>query len=210
MPPSPAVQLPPLPPLPELTGQPLASQLKLVRFQAEDADALIPIEARSFGVFHWTAQAFKNELQNQLAHYYVLKHKATEQVLGYIGCWFVAEEGHITTLATHPELRGHGLGELLLAQVYRCAEQSNVHSLTLEVRTSNFAAQNLYYKYGFRQVGIRPRYYQDNAEDALLFTTPELALPEQKILAHEGFLALQRRLGGWPDGHMGLNKTLSP
>ncbi|XVJ51837.1 MAG: hypothetical protein HEQ32_07080 [Vampirovibrio sp.] len=63
------------------------------------------------------------------------------------------------------------MGELLISHVYALDHLEAIECLTPEVRASNFKAQNLYYKYGFRMVG-RPRYYQDNQEDALLLTTP--------------------------------------
>jgi ribosomal-protein-alanine N-acetyltransferase len=179
----------------------LCHALRIRPMRVEDAEHLLPIEAHSFGSFHWSVQAFHNELQNQLAHYIVVEHIATQQVLGYMGCWFVAGEGHITTLATHPHARQMSLAELMLTHVYTMATEQHIHLLTLEVRSTNNAAQNLYYKYGFRQMGKRPRYYQDNQEDALLLTTPSLQGQDQITLAKDCIEQLQLKIGGFPDGH---------
>jgi len=90
------------------------------------------------------------------------------RVQGYVGMWIVLNEGHITTLAVHPRARGHGIGELLLKALMDRGRNLGVTCMTLEVRLSNLTAQNLYIKLGFRSSGIRPRYYLDNNEDALI------------------------------------------
>ncbi len=91
-------------------------------------------------------------------------------VLGYSGLWLMVDEAHIATIASHPEWRGRGVGELLLLNMLRVAQQIQAINTTLEVRVSNQAAQNLYRKYNFEEVGRRKAYYQDNREDALIMT----------------------------------------
>jgi ribosomal-protein-alanine N-acetyltransferase len=92
-------------------------------------------------------------------------------IVGYAGMWLMVDEAHITTIAVRTHLRGKGLGELLLARLLEAAIDEGVRRVTLEVRVSNNNAQNLYRKYGFRQEGIRPRYYSDNNEDAYIMST---------------------------------------
>ncbi len=87
-------------------------------------------------------------------------------------------EAHISTLAVHPEHRRRGLGELMLLHILDQASELGSEFVTLEVRMSNRAAQELYDKYGFRGVGRRRRYYTDNAEDALLMTLSDLRSPD--------------------------------
>ena len=82
----------------------------------------------------------------------------------------MVDEAHIATIASHPEWRGRGVGELLLLNMLRVAQQIQAINTTLEVRVSNQAAQNLYRKYNFEEVGRRKAYYQDNREDALIMT----------------------------------------
>lgn len=91
-------------------------------------------------------------------------------ILGYSGLWLMVDEAHIATIASHPEWRGRGIGELLLLNMLRVAQQLNAINTTLEVRVSNVTAQTLYHKYGFVEVGHRKAYYQDNREDALIMT----------------------------------------
>ena len=87
----------------------------------------------------------------------------------------MVDEAHITTFAVAPAWRRRRIGERLLLAVLDLAVARGAREATLEVRLSNLAARRLYEKYGFRPVGIRPRYYSDDHEDALIMTTEPLA-----------------------------------
>jgi ribosomal-protein-alanine N-acetyltransferase len=91
---------------------------------------------------------------------------APPPLIGYCGFWQIADEAHISTIAVHPDWRGHKLGELQLWNMIRHALRRRASKVTLEVRVSNTLAQNLYVKYGFEVVGRRKAYYSDNKEDA--------------------------------------------
>jgi ribosomal-protein-alanine N-acetyltransferase len=95
-------------------------------------------------------------------------------IVGFAGLWLMLDEAHITTIATHPDYRGRGLGELLLCSMTKIAYDIAAQRVTLEVRVSNTIAQNLYRKYGFMVVGTRRRYYSDNNEDAYIMTTENI------------------------------------
>lgn len=123
---------------------------------------------------------FEHELeQNNIAHYFVLGRMGDEDgriapIVGFTGFWLIADEIHVSTIATHPEWRGRGLGELLLLSLLIEAYEHPATMATLEVRRSNTVAQALYRKYQFEEVGTRPRYYRDTGEDALLMTVSSL------------------------------------
>ena len=104
----------------------------------------------------------------------VERHAHQSTLAGYAGLWLMVDEAHITTIGVRPRFRGRGYGELLLVTLTEAALDINARWLTLEVRISNAAAQNLYRKYGFRDAGTRKRYYTDNHEDALIMWTDEL------------------------------------
>ncbi len=87
-------------------------------------------------------------------------------ILGYGGLWKVADEAHISTIATHPNQRRQGYGEILLAGMISKALRLRASYIVLEVRVSNRAAQELYQKYGFQRYARRRNYYQNNNEDA--------------------------------------------
>lgn len=98
-------------------------------------------------------------------------------VIGFAGMWMYVDEAHIATIATHPDWRGRGIGELILLHLMREAQRRNATTVTLEVRVSNRVAQSLYRKYGFEEVGYRKAYYHDNREDALLMTVTRFTEP---------------------------------
>jgi [ribosomal protein S18]-alanine N-acetyltransferase len=157
-----------------------------------DIERVMPIEQASFPA-PWPASAYRYELtQNDLSYYLVVREQGPEEkergaigprlshpaqstrILGYGGFWLILDEAHISTIAVHPDWRGRGLGEMVLVALVEAAILCGAGEITLEVRVSNAVAQNLYLKYGFVQVGIRKRYYQDNNEDALIMTTPRV------------------------------------
>ncbi len=115
-------------------------------------------------------------------------------VVGYGGVWLTVDEGHITTIATAPEMRGHGIGELVLNGLIDAARDLGAQVLTLEVRVSNNVAQNLYLKYGFEPRGTRRRYYTDNNEDALIMWTGPILAPDYQHRLHELRTQLAERL----------------
>ena len=130
---------------------------------------------------------------NRLAHYRVIR--VGGRVVGYAGIWLMVDEAHVTTFAVDPAWRRRGVGERLLIAVLDLAMERGAREATLEVRLSNLAARRLYEKYGFRPVGIRPRYYSDDNEDALIMTTEPLG--EQRMQARLG--ALRAKLVARPD-----------
>ncbi|MFL5869753.1 MAG: ribosomal protein S18-alanine N-acetyltransferase [Solirubrobacterales bacterium] len=137
-----------------------------------DLEAVHAIERASFRT-PWPPHAYQSEIEtNRLAHYIVAR--IDDQVVAYAGMWIMVDEAHITTFAVHPSWRRQRLGERLLLAVLDIAMARDAREATLEVRLSNLPARRLYEKYGFRPVGLRPRYYSDNNEDALIMTTEPL------------------------------------
>ncbi|HEV2237535.1 MAG TPA: ribosomal protein S18-alanine N-acetyltransferase [Ktedonobacterales bacterium] len=122
----------------------------------------------------------------------------TANIIGFAGLWLMVDEAHVTTIATHPEHRSLGVGELLLASLIDIAYDIRAQVVTLEVRVSNSVAQGLYRKYGFQDAGIRRRYYSDDHEDALIMVTPPLADPAYRAGFFGLKAALQARLGADP------------
>jgi ribosomal-protein-alanine N-acetyltransferase len=141
----------------------------------EDVAGVQEVERASFPV-PWPANAFRHELtQNRNARYIVARDG--ERIVGYAGLWLMVDEAHITTFAVLPDARRRRIGERLLQRLFEIAHELGAEWLTLEVRASNLAAQRLYEKYGFRQAGVRRRYYSDNNEDALIMWTERIKEP---------------------------------
>jgi [ribosomal protein S18]-alanine N-acetyltransferase len=147
--------------------------IKIEPMTVDDIPAVHAIERASFAV-PWPDDAYRNELvTNRLASYVVAR--AGDEVVGFAGLWVMVDEAHITTFAVVPRWRRRGVGQHLLLRLLELSNDRRAREATLEVRLSNMPARRLYEKYGFRPVGIRPRYYSDNGEDALIMTTDALA-----------------------------------
>jgi len=97
-----------------------------------------------------------------------------QYIFGFAGFWIMAGEAHITNIAVREKHRRHGIGELLLISLIDLAKELDARFITLEVRASNTAAQSLYSKYGFTQVGLRRGYYTDNREDGVLMSLEDI------------------------------------
>jgi ribosomal-protein-alanine N-acetyltransferase len=93
-----------------------------------------------------------------------------EVIAGFIGLWLLPDEAHIVTFGVRRDYRRRGIGELLLISAISLAQVKGQTMVTLECRVSNEAALGLYGKYGFEKVGLRPRYYSDDHEDAYVLT----------------------------------------
>lgn len=116
-------------------------------------------------------------------------------VVGFAGLWLMVDEAHVTTIAMHPNFRRRGLGEYMLASLIDIAYEIGAKWVTLEVRVTNYNAQNLYRKYGFREAGLRHRYYSDNQEDALIMWTDEINSPAYRDHFQQLKSALLLKLG---------------
>ncbi len=109
-----------------------------------------------------------------------LSPPSRQYVVGFTGFWIMADEAHITSIAVRERYRRRGIGELLLISVIGLATELKARIIALEVRASNTAAQSLYTKYSFSQVGVRPGYYidrgyhLDDREDAILMSTQDI------------------------------------
>ncbi len=124
-----------------------------------------------FGKTSWVRRLFN---QAMLARREQNNLRTKEYIIGFAGLWAMLNEAHIIAIAVRNNYRRMGIGEGLLISVIEVASQLNANVITLEVRASNEIAQALYKKYGFRVAGRRPRYYSDNAEDAILMSTDDI------------------------------------
>lgn len=132
----------------------------------DDIDEVMEIENLCFSV-PWSREAFLMEItKNKCARYVVAE--VDSRVVGYGGFWIVIDEGHITNIAVHPDYRSIGVGTEIVKKLIDIAKKNAITAMTLEVRESNTVAQHLYTRFGFRPLGRRKGYYQDNNEDAII------------------------------------------
>lgn len=131
-----------------------------------DIGTIARIERESFTA-PWSEEAFRNELMNNMfAKYMVMEQSG--RILGYGGMWMIVDEAHVTNIAVREAYRGQGLGKRLLQELMYTAQWLGALRMTLEVRVTNEIAKSLYERMGFCASGIRPNYYSDNMEDALI------------------------------------------
>ena len=118
----------------------------------------------------WSEVAFRSELHdNAMAMYLVLTEESQpDKVLAYCGLWKIFDEGHITNIAVTPKSQGKKLGKMLLHAMIQWAWSNDLSHMTLEVRVNNHVAINMYKKAGFVEAGIRPGYYSEGKEDAII------------------------------------------
>ncbi len=156
-------------------------EINIRRMEKSDVTTVVELETLSYGEHHWSKESFYNELANNLAHYYCAQDD-TGKILGYCGCWHIFEEAHITTLSVHPGARKQGVAQSLLFRLIDDCYKNKIKYITLEVRESNVAAISLYTKNGFKSIGTRKGYYQDNNENALIMFTENIWYEKFKTL----------------------------
>lgn len=146
-----------------------ARDLVVVPLAAAHLDQVLAIEAR-VATTGWSRRIFERELAEHVSRCYLAAVQPTLHgpvVVGYAGMQVLVDEAHITTMTVAEEARRRGVATRLLVELLREARARGAASATLEVRVDNSAARALYAGFGFRPVGVRPRYY-DGAVDALI------------------------------------------
>ena len=106
-------------------------------------------------------------------------------MLGYLGAWLIFEEAHVTTIAVKEEYQKQGIANILMMTLIDECYKNMVKYITLEVRVSNVPALGLYAKWGFKDIGVRKGYYQDNNEDALIMFTENIFHEKFKKIYNE-------------------------
>lgn len=135
-----------------------------------DVDQVVAIERLSFPL-PWSKESFIREIceiDNSRLLVVTEDEKATADLMGYACWWEVVDECHITNFAVSPAYRRRGVADFLLENILEDAKARGLLRATLEVRLGNAAAIALYEKWGFTAAAMRPRYYPDNREDALV------------------------------------------
>ena len=130
-----------------------------------DLPSVISIERRSFPA-PWSLAMFVLELSKPSGICLAASHG--EELLGYLVCSRYDQVWHLMNVAVSPDRRRAGIATLLIHRLMEETTKGGDLPITLEVRVSNIEAIGMYEGLGFRSAGVRPRYYQDNGEDALI------------------------------------------
>ena len=154
--------------------------VKIKPMEKADIDSVIAIEERAYGPHHWSKDSFMSELSNELARYFSVFNESGN-LIAYCGCWQILEEAHITNIAVDTGFRQKHIGEAMLKTIIDECYKNMAKYITLEVRVGNKPAIGLYEKYGFKSLGTRKGYYQDNNEDALIMWTENIFYDKFKV-----------------------------
>ncbi len=146
--------------------------------ERRDVGELLEIEEAQFPE-PWTRRILLDEIENTETRRYTVAVEK-RRIVGYLGVMFVLEELHVNTIGTLPQEEGRGIATSLLDDAWANAKERGLKRATLEVAVSNKRAIDLYYRYGFRPVGVRKNYYEKSNEDALILWAELSPVPEEQ------------------------------
>ena len=140
----------------------------------DDLEEVMGIERAAFR-HPWSPELFRRELEHDWSTILVgvepltsAPGRGTERIIGFLIYWLVHDEVHVLNVAVGPEHRRKGVARSLMAETEKRAYMASASLMTLEVRRSNQAALDLYREFDYRAVGVRPNYYVDEGEDAIV------------------------------------------
>ena len=139
----------------------------------ESLSEILAVEEACFSA-PWTRKMLEGELSgNPFAHFLVARPRRPEEaskqaIFGYLCYWIVFEEVRLMNLAVIESMRHRGIARSLVSTALQTGMSQSAHRAVLEVRASNRAAQRLYQGFGFSQTAVRPKYYTNPVEDAVL------------------------------------------
>ena len=148
-------------------------RFEIRRMRLDDLEEVMDIERAAFR-HPWSTELFRRELEHDWSTILVAIEpltsapKGTERIVAFLIYWLVHDEVHILNVATDPQHRRRGIAKFLMSETERRALQAGATLMTLEVRRSNVAALELYRGFDYRAVGVRPNYYVDEGEDAIV------------------------------------------
>ncbi|TFC91876.1 MULTISPECIES: ribosomal protein S18-alanine N-acetyltransferase [Cryobacterium] len=160
---------------------------QLRRAKADDVQAIMALETRIFVNDAWSTAAMAHDVVSSDCYYLVaFPPDEPDRIEAYAGLLAPsgAHEGDIQTIAVTEQARGHGLGRTLMLSLIAEARKRGVREVFLEVRADNPAAQELYRRLGFEELGIRRGYYQPDNVDAIVMRL-HVPDPEMKMTPAE-------------------------
>ena len=160
-----------------------APRLEVTRMKRRHLRGVMAIERQVYPR-PWSPNLFLSEMSETRNRCYLVA-RIDREVVGYGGLIGYGEEAHVTNIAVDPIHHRRKLGSRLLHDLIRNAMAMGAEAVSLEVRVTNWGAQRLYGRFGFRPVGVRRNYYQEIGEDALIMWLDDIRTPEyeQKLRA---------------------------
>lgn len=140
-------------------------QITVRPMEEGDLERVAQLEKENFSM-PWSVLSLRDALGNPAAFYVVAQEE--DRIVGCCGCWQSLDEGEVMNVSVAGDCRGRGIAFALLQELEKIGEARGVLSYTLEVRESNAPAIRLYHKCGYRSEGIRPNFYENPRENALI------------------------------------------
>jgi ribosomal-protein-alanine N-acetyltransferase len=166
-------------------------ELDITRMRRRHLKGVMAIERQVYPR-PWSPNLFLSEM-SELRNRAYLVARIGKEVVGYGGVMCYGEEAHVTNIAVDPAHHRHKIGTRLLYDLVQESLRMGAMAVSLEVRVSNWGAQRLYSRFGFRPVGIRKNYYQETGEDAVVMWADGVRTPEYRV-------QLDRIMSQVPDG----------
>jgi ribosomal-protein-alanine N-acetyltransferase len=144
----------------------------------------------------WSPSLFVSEMSSGRSRSYLVALGGRD-VMGYGGLISYGDEAHVTTIAVDPDHQRLKIGTRVLYELIRESQRMGAHAVSLEVRVTNWGAQRLYARFGFRPVGVRKGYYQETNEDALVMWTDDVREPQYEHLLRQLMTELPEGVRPW-------------
>lgn len=159
---------------------PRAADVTVRDMTLDDVPAVGALEHKLFPIDTWPVQMFLDELSQPETRRYLVA-ETSDGIVGYAGLMCIEPIADVQTIAVVPEHEGRGIGSTLLTQLIEEARHRGAADVLLEVRADNPRAQQLYVRFGFEQIHVRPRYYRDGVDAFIM----RLQLPAAHPEGHE-------------------------
>jgi ribosomal-protein-alanine N-acetyltransferase len=168
-----------------------APEIEITRMRRRHLRGIMNIERQVYPR-PWSPSLFVSEMTSGRSRAYLVALEG-RAVVGYGGLVSYGDEAHVTTIAVDPEYQRQKIGTRLLYELILEAREMEARAVSLEVRVTNWGAQRMYARFGFRPVGVRKNYYQEANEDAVVMWTENIRAPEYRRL-------LERIMAAAPEG----------
>jgi len=147
-------------------GKAMCTMGRIRQVRAEDASELVSIAASAPGAAEWSAESYEKLCRSGECVSFV--HESEGRLTGFVLGRQFAEEAEVLNLAVRPGERKKGIGGSLLQAAVEELRNVGVARVFLEVREGNVEARSFYQNHGFSVTGVRPKYYREPDEAAVL------------------------------------------
>ncbi|MEU7899488.1 ribosomal protein S18-alanine N-acetyltransferase [Nonomuraea sp. NPDC049152] len=133
-----------------------------------DLPAVMALERATFPLDAWSEGMMRGELADQprTRHYVVAVDDGL--IVGYAGLAVAADQADVQTIAVLTERQGEGIGSAMLTELFDEARRRAAQEIFLEVRADNPRARSVYERFGFEEIGVRRRYYDDGTDAIMM------------------------------------------